>query len=146
MRTIEVTVYSSVWPTERVEKVVSAIENIFPGLIMDIRVDRIEAYNGPDALKVFHMLLRKQEILDSARSAMLRGRSGDSFQFQLNKQAALMGIVSFPPVEEPLGSLHVQITGGERVIDWLAPATENGAPVKEIDLSNLAEGTEGADV
>jgi hypothetical protein len=129
-----------------VERVVSAIENIFPGLIMDIRVDRIEAYDGPDALKVFHKLLRKQEILDSARSAMLRGRSGDSFQFQLNKQAALMGIVSFPPVEEPLGSLHVQITGGEQVIDWLAPATENGAPVKEIDLSNLAEGREGADV
>jgi predicted RNA binding protein with dsRBD fold (UPF0201 family) len=57
-----------------------------------------------------------------------------------------MGIVSFPPVEEPLGSLHVQITGGERVIDWLAPATENGVPVKEIDLSDLLEGGGSADV
>ena len=139
MGTIEVTVYSSVWPTERVEKVVSAIENIFPGLIMDIRSDRIDAYNGPDALKVFYELLRKQQILDTARSVMLRGRSGNSFQFQLNKQAAFMGIVSFPPMEEPLGSLHVQIIGDERVIEWLAPVTENGVPIKEIELFDLAE-------
>ena len=139
MGTIEVTVYTSVWPTERMEKVVLAIESIFPGLIMDMRGDRIDAYNGPDALKVFHSLLRKQEILDTARKVMLRGRSGDSFQFQLNKQAALMGIVSFPPLEEPLGSIHVKITGGEYAIDWLAPVTENGVPVKEIDLLGQLE-------
>jgi hypothetical protein len=121
------------------EKVVSAIENIFPGLIMDIRGDRIDAYNGIDALKVFHHLLRQQQILDTARSVMLRGRSGDSFRFQLNKQAALMGVVSFPPLEEPLGSIHVEITGGECAIDWLAPVTENGVPIKEIDLFGEAE-------
>ncbi len=123
------------------EKVVSAIENIFPGLIMDIRVDRIDAYNGPDALRTFHELLRKQEILDTARSVMLRGLVGNSIQFQLSKQAALMGVVSFPPQEEPLGSLHIQIqiTEGERVIDWLAPVTEEGVPVEEIDLFDAAE-------
>ncbi|HEX7445093.1 MAG TPA: RNA-binding domain-containing protein [Methanothrix sp.] len=124
------------------EKVVSAIENIFPGLIMDIRGDRIDAYNGTDALKVFHHLLRKQQILDTARSVMLRGRSGDSFRFQLNKQAALMGVVSFPPLEEPLGSIRVEITGGECAIDWLAPVTENGVPIKEIDLFGEAEATD----
>ncbi len=119
MRTIEVSVHSSIRPTERVERVVSAIEKLFPEMIMDIRDDRVEAYGGPAALKIFHELLRKQEILDSARSVMLRGRSGDSFQFQLNKQAALMGMVSFPPVEEPLGSLHVQITGANGLsIGW----------------------------
>jgi hypothetical protein len=55
--------------------------------------------------------------------------------------------VSFPPEEEALGSLHVQITGGERVINWLAPETENGVPVKEIDISELGETVQdGADV
>ena len=147
MRTIEVTICSSVRPTERVEKVVSAIENIFPGLIMDIRADRIEAYNGPDSLKTLHELLRKQEILDTARKVLLRGLVGNTTSFQLSKQAALMGFVSFPPEEEALGSLHVQITGGERVINWLAPETENGVPVREIDLSELGEAVqEGADV
>lgn len=130
--------YTTVRPTERVEKVVCAIEKIFPGLIMDIRTDRIDAYDGPTSLLAFHELLRKQKILDSARSVMLRGRVGDVFQFQLNKQAAFMGIVSFPPEEEPLGSLHVQITGGERVIDWLAPQTENGVPICETELEELA--------
>jgi hypothetical protein len=126
-------------PTERLEKVVSAIEEIFHGLIMDIREDRIEAYDGPDSLKNFHSLLREQQILDTARSVMTNGLIGDTIQFRLNKQAALMGMVNFPPEEEPLGSIHVQITGGARVIDWLAPQTENGVPVEEIELEDLID-------
>ena len=139
MTTIEVSVYTSIRPTERVEKVVLAIEKIFPGLIMDIRDDRIDAYDGPDALQAFHKLLREQRILDTARSVMLAGRVGDAVQFRLNKQAAFMGKVSFPPDEEPLGSLHVQIKGGKRIVDWLAPKTENGIPVEEIDLEEAEQ-------
>ena len=131
---IEVAVYSSVRSTERVEKVASAIEKIFPGMIMDIRADRIEAYDGLESLRNLHRLLREQSILDTARGVMLRGRVGEAVSFQLNKQAAFMGIVSFPPEEEPLGSLHVQIMGGEMVINWLAPETENGVPINEIEL------------
>jgi predicted RNA binding protein with dsRBD fold (UPF0201 family) len=116
------------------EKVVRAVENIFPGLIMDILDDRIEAYDGPDSLLTLHRLLREQKILDTARSVMLTGRVGNAVQFRLNKQAALMGLVSFPPDEEPLGSIHVQIIGEERMVDWLAPQTENGVPIEEIDL------------
>jgi predicted RNA binding protein with dsRBD fold (UPF0201 family) len=138
MATIEIFVSSSVRPTERVDRVVSAIENIFPGLVMDIRSDRIEAYDGPESLRVMHDLLRRQKILDAARSEMLRGLVDDATSFRLNKQAALMGIVSFPAEEEALGSLHIRITGGERVIDWLAPRTENGAPILETDLAELA--------
>ncbi len=137
MRTIEISVHSLVRPTERLEKVVSAIEEIFPGLIMDIREDRIEAYDGVDSLKNFHRLLRDQQILDTARSVMTNGLLGDTVQFRLNKQAALMGKVNFPPEEEPLGSIHVQVTGGEQVINWLAPRTENGIPISEIELEDL---------
>jgi len=137
LRTIEVVISSSVRPTERVDRVVSAIENIFQGLVMDIRADRIEAYDGPDSLKLLHELLRSQKILDSARSEMLRGLAGEVICFRLNKQAALMGFVSFPALEEPLGSIHVKITGGERVIDYLAPRTENGVPLMETDLAEL---------
>jgi len=124
-------------PTERVEKVVSAIENIFPGLIMDIRGDRIDAYDGPESLKTFHELLRKERILDTARSVMLEGSVGSTVQFRLSKQAALMGIVSFPPDEEPLGSLHVQISGSEKLVEWLAPETKDGVPIVEIDLESV---------
>jgi predicted RNA binding protein with dsRBD fold (UPF0201 family) len=137
MRTIEISVHALVRPTERLEKVVSAIESIFPGLVMDIREDRIEAYDGLDSMKIFHKLLREQEILDTARLVMMKGLIGDTVQFRLSKQAALMGKVNFPPEEEPLGSLHVQITGGERVIDWLAPQTDGGVPIVEIELEDL---------
>jgi predicted RNA binding protein with dsRBD fold (UPF0201 family) len=147
MRTIEVTICSAVRPTERVEKVVSAIENIFPGLIMDIRADKIEAYNGPDSLRTLHELLRRQKILDTARKVMLRGLVGNATTFQLSKQAALMGVVSFPPEEEALGSLHVQITAGMSIINWLAPETENGIPVREFDLNEVIKADqEGEDV
>ncbi len=124
-------------PTERGERVVSAIEKLFPEMIMDIRDDRVEAYGGPAALKTLHELLRKQQILDTARSVMLHGRVGNTIRFQLNKQAAFMGMVSFPPQEEPLGSIQVQITGSERLIDWLAPETVDGKPVIEISLDKI---------
>jgi uncharacterized protein len=131
---IDVSVHVLIRPTERVEKVAYAVERIFPGLIMDIREDRIEAYGGPNTLWTLHKLLREQEILDTARSVMLQGQEGNTIQFRLNKQAAFVGKVNFPLEEEALGSIHVQIKGDDHVIDWLSPRTENGFPVKEIDL------------
>jgi len=137
--TIEVTVYSLVRPTERLERVVSAIESIFPGLTMDIRVDKIEGYGGLQSLTTFHKLLREGRILDTARSTMIKGQVGRAFQFRINKQAAFMGRLSFPPEEEALGSIHVSISGQESLLDWLAPRTENGVPVGEITLEELED-------
>lgn len=135
--TSEVFVHVQIRPTERVDKVVFAVEKIFPGLTMDIREDRIEAYGGPESLWTLHKILRDQQILDTARSVMLSGQVGRTFQFRLNKQAAFMSKVNFPPEEEPLGSIHVQITGDNRLLDWLAPRTENGVPVEEIELTEI---------
>jgi predicted RNA binding protein with dsRBD fold (UPF0201 family) len=131
---MEVHVYSIIRPTERVDLVVGAIERIFPGLVMDIRSDRVEAYDGLDSLRTLHRLFREQKILDTARAVMTEGLLGDVLSFKLNKQAALMGKVNFPPEEEPLGSIHVQISNAGRIIDWLAPKTENGVPIREIDI------------
>jgi len=134
MAKVEVSVNVPVRPTEKVDKVVSAIEKIFPGLTMDMRGDRIEAYDGLESLRNLHKLLRDQMILDTARAVMVEGRVGTIIQFSLNKQAAYVGKVNFPFEEEPLGSIHVQITGGDQVIDWLAPETENGVPIREIEI------------
>jgi uncharacterized protein len=132
-----VSLFVQINPTERVDKVVSSAEKIFPGLTMDIREDRIEAYGGIEALMTLHNMLRDQQILDTARSVILDGQIGKTFQFRLNKQAAFMGIINFPPEEEPLGSIHVQIACEDRLLDWLAPKTENGIPVDEIDFEDL---------
>ncbi len=134
---IEVTVRALVKPTERVERVVAAIERIFPGLTLDIREDVVQGYGGAASLIRFHKILREERILDTARSVMLAGRIGDSYQFRISKPGAFMGRVGFPPEEEPLGSIHVEISGGYNIIDWLAPRTVDGKPVIEIDLDEV---------
>jgi predicted RNA binding protein with dsRBD fold (UPF0201 family) len=139
VKATEISVYALIRPTEDGQKVVKAVENIFPGLIVEIKGDRLEAHGGEESLKNFHLLLRQQRILDTARAAMLHNRIGKAIQFRLGKQAAFAGRANFPPEEEPLGSLHVQIIGGARTIDWLAPATENGVPVKEISLAEARD-------
>jgi len=137
VKTIKISVYSLVNPTERVERVASAIERIFPGLVINIEDNRIEAHGGPDAIENFRKLLREQRILDSARSVMFEGKIGNKIQFSLNKQAAFMGKLSIPPEEEPLGSIHVQISGSDEMIDWLAPRTKDGRPISEISLAEV---------
>ena len=47
--------------------------------------------------------------------------------------------MSFPADDEPLGSIWVEIRtedegATERVVDWLAPPTEHGHPLYEIEL------------
>jgi predicted RNA binding protein with dsRBD fold (UPF0201 family) len=139
VKATDISVCALIRPTEDVQKVVKAVENIFPGLIVEIKGERLEAHGGEESLKNFHLLLRQQRILDTARAAMLQNRIGRAIQFRLSKQAAFAGRANFPPEEEPLGSLHVQIVGGERTIDWLAPATENGVPVREISLEEAED-------
>ncbi|NYT02820.1 MAG: hypothetical protein GKC10_08725 [Methanosarcinales archaeon] len=132
---IEVQVTAAVKPTERVERVAQAVEQIFPELTMDIRNDRVQGYGGLEALKNLHRLLRQERILDTARSVMHRGQVGESVHFRLSKLGAFMGRAGFPPDEEPLGSIHVQVSGHPQLIDWLAPKTENGKPIMEIDIT-----------
>jgi len=132
---IEVQVTSAVKPTERVERVAKAVEQIFPELTMDIRNDRVQGYGGLEALRDLHRMLRQERILDTARSVMRRGQVGESVHFRLSKQGAFMGRIGFPSDEEPLGSIHVQVSGDLRLIDWLAPKTENGKPIREIDIT-----------
>jgi len=126
-------------PTEDSGKVATAVENIFPGLRIVISGDRLEAAGDAEALTNFHRLLRQQRILDTVRATMLQSRIGNAVQLRLGKQAASAGRINFPFDEEPLGSLHVQIVGGAKMIDWLAPATENGVPVKEITMEEAED-------
>lgn len=136
MNMIEMSVMVSVRPTENPETVAKAVENLFPGIDIEIREDGVEGRGDLESLRTFHRLLREQRILDTARSVLLQGRIGDTIQFKLNKQAATAGKVNFPPEEEPLGSIHIQIRCTETLIDWLAPQTFEGKPIEEIELED----------
>ncbi|MCR3884224.1 RNA-binding domain-containing protein [Methanotrichaceae archaeon M04Ac] len=133
---MELSVTAVVMPSESPEKVARAIEKLFAGIVLEGTDERIEGRGGIDALSTFHRLLREERILDTARAVILRGRVGEAFQFRLSKQAASAGRISFPPEEEPLGSIHVEIRGPQLLVDWLAPQTVDGRPIKEIDLED----------
>ncbi|AFC99551.1 Uncharacterized protein conserved in archaea [Methanocella conradii HZ254] len=135
---ITTTVSALVFPTEPEEKVVRAIRNVFPDARLRMvrqkgYVDRLEGTAGLDHM---HGLLRKQKILDTARSAMLSGLKGREISFELNKQAAYMGCLNFLDHEVALGGIYVTIEYEEPrlIIDWLAPETREGRPVEEIEL------------
>ena len=135
---IVTTVSALVFPTELEERVRQAIENIFPGTKLQMikqkgYVDRLEGSAGLDML---HELLRKQRILDTARSAMYKGMKGNEIGIDLNKQAAFMGEVSFLDYNIALGGIYVTIEYKDPmlIINWLAPETSEGKPLEEIEL------------
>ena len=139
---IEVEVSALVNPTEDEGRVRAAVENIFPGLEYqfeerDGMTLRYVGRGDKDCLNILHELLRSRKILDTARTNLRI--EGGIVTFRLNKQAASAGKVSFPADDEPLGSIWVEIRtedegATERVVDWLAPPTEHGHPLYEIEL------------
>ena len=138
---LKLTVTALVNPTEIRERVETAIMNIFPIQLelQDFGIPSLTGHGGIEDLRKFHRLLREERILDTARRIMLSRIEGETLNFRLSKQIAFIGKVNFPPVEESLGSIHVEISTENqddlrRVIDWLAPETSEGSPVEEIEL------------
>jgi len=104
----------------------------------------IMAEGNLTALIGFHYLIRKEEIIDTAKSALMDGMSDDGCEISvlMNKQAAFMKRLSFPADIEPLGSVELEIQTETpetllRIIDWLTPPTKDGLPVFELKLNEL---------
>ena len=128
-------VEAEVRPTEAVEKVEAAVKRIFPTLELKKVGDSMVGESADvSALSKLHQLLRQQAILDSARSVMLARRQGKTTRFMLNKQVAFVGRVSFTDGESPLGPIVVTLEAPDidRLIDYLAPRTQEGRPIREI--------------
>jgi len=129
---VEVIVDVEVNPTEDVDKVKIAVQKV----LGDINLQLIEEgeyrrlsgrAEGLEALTKFYNLLRRELILDAARTVLLRGIQGNSIVFYLNKQVAYVGHISFsqPYGESPLGPIRVEIRcdNPRSLIDWLTPKT-----------------------
>jgi predicted RNA binding protein with dsRBD fold (UPF0201 family) len=142
MIAITIEVSAPVNPTEDLSKVQAAIENIFTGLEFQLQEregmkTRLVGSGNHECLIKLHELIRCRKILDTARTNIRF--KGNIVTFRLNKQAAFVGKVSFPPGDEPLGSILVEIVAQSpdeamKVVDWLAPPTEEGKPQFEIEL------------
>lgn len=128
-------VEAEVKPTEAREKVEAAIKQIFPTLELSlIGSSLVGESTRMESLDRLHELLKQQAIRDSARSVMLRSRRGNVVRFMLNRQVAFVGKVSFTGGESPLGPIVVTLEAPEieRLIDYLAPRTQEEKPIREV--------------
>jgi len=123
---VEVVAIASMFPTEDGERVRRCLLNIFPEAELEEDEGTIRART--DDLSRFKEIIRNNRILDSTRAVMLRGLTEDGIFFQLNKQAAFVGKISFAEGNAPLGHIEVLISGDdlEVLIDDIAPRTVNG--------------------
>ena len=117
MTAIEVSVRTTVNPTESREKVEAAVRNV----LGDIALQASERsgltvleweFEGLEGLRHFRDLLRRNRIRDAARALLTRSAQGDLLSFGLNKQAAYVKRASFyRSRESPLGPIQVTIKG-----------------------------------
>lgn len=128
---VKTTVSCPVFPSEDPEKVRSALNRIFPTGEFVIEGNRM---TGEADLENFSALIRRQRILDTTRSQMLKGmgRSTKKTRFNLNKQVATVGKVSFVDYRTALGTIEVVVEDEEleALIDRVAPVTVDGEEVK----------------
>jgi len=129
---IDVRATAPVAGTEVTDRVVDAVENLFPEAEIETRPGEVVATGH--SLEALSERLHEQAILDTARSAFADGLEGRTFRFELKKQAAFRGVVNFAVGgESELGEIAVEVTveepGPEAFIDHVAPPTEDGTPV-----------------
>jgi len=129
---IDIRVEAEVNPTEDLEKVKRAVENVFGSVEFEVKPQRrgsllIAKAKGIEGLTKLHNLLRRERIRDAARGVLFNGLSEKSVVFYLNKQVAYVGHLSFskPVAESPLGPIKVQIRCDDprKLVEWLAPKT-----------------------
>ena len=118
--------------TEELEKIKTAVENVFGSVEYEVETKEwgsllMARTKGISGLTKLYNLLRRERIRDAARGVLFEGLNGKSIVFYLNKQVAYAGHISFskPIGESPLGPIKVQIQcdSPRELIEWLAPKT-----------------------
>tara|TARA_B110001452_G_scaffold265778_1_gene271139 strand:+ start:1165 stop:1695 length:531 start_codon:yes stop_codon:yes gene_type:complete len=113
-------------------KVEQAVLAIFPGFPRMNTSDEPTLGNASKekwsaeqvSLETYLKLLHDYRILDTALDAMTANFDGQRTQFNLLRQAAIVGKVAFPlPHEQPLGGVITITLEGEHLGDWLEAAT-----------------------
>ncbi len=114
------------------ERVYKCIANLFPSFAIDESLtipslgDAKEQWINSSNLSMATFLeqLHKQRILDTALDSMSQNLKSNQCHFQISRQAALSGKISFNiPGEEPLGgSIKISLKG-DNLKDWIEAAT-----------------------
>jgi len=134
-------VTAPVQETEVPERVVEAVETLFPEADVTYDADAGAVVGETHSLAHLAERLREQRILDTARAHFRDRRTPSGFAVELKKQPARHDVVTFS-VGNPdeLGDLELVVTVEEpdvdAFIDFLAPETDaEGRPVEGADDS-----------
>ena len=137
MNEIVVHIEVEVNPTEDLEKVKLAVENIFGSVTFKVESRTwgqllIAKTTGTEGLTKLHNLLSREQIRAAARKVFFSGMNEKSVTFCLNKQVAYAGHISFSQqtAESPLGPIQVQIrcSNPQELIEWLTPKPPKRKP------------------
>ena len=124
-----VSISCPVFPSEDPERVRQAVLNIFPDADLDMSDGTLSGET--DSVEHFGAQIRRQRILDAVRSVLIKGRRGGNITFNLNKQAAFAGKISFAEEKTILGTIRVTLRSDDitSFIEKLAPQTVDGEEV-----------------
>jgi predicted RNA binding protein with dsRBD fold (UPF0201 family) len=137
MNEISVHVEVEVNPTENLDKVKQAVENMFGAVKFKIEPRPwgqllIAKTDGTEGLTKLYNLLARERIRSAARKVLRSGMDDRSVTFYLNKQVAYAGHISFcqKTAESPLGPITVQIScsNPRKLIEWLTPKPTKKLP------------------
>lgn len=137
MNDIRVHVEVEVNPTEDLEKVKQAVENIFGTLTFKVKSRTwgqllIAKTAGTESLNKLYNILARERIRAAARKVLRSGMDENSVTFYLNKQVAYAGHISFSQktAESPLGPITVQIrcSNPRKLVEWLTPRPAKRKP------------------
>jgi len=123
-----------VYPTEDLEKVKNAVEQIFTPTSIEVASKpegkvKVLVFEAEDmeSLSKMQSILKRDRVRDAVRRGLIELGEGGGIRFCLNKQVAYAGHISLcePVGESPLGPIEVDIRceDTKRLIDWLSPSS-----------------------
>lgn len=118
----KMTARARVNPTEDLDKVINAISNIFDFDEVEIGDGYVAVTGEKESLLNLRESLKIRKIRDTAEKMLLKGSEGDTIEFSLSKQAALVSTPNFVDREmSALGEIDVTIKTDdvEAFIKWM---------------------------
>jgi len=123
-------VFCTINPSEDLQKIETAILNIFPDIEINKNNMQITGVSKKiESLSRIFEIIHNRRITDVYRRTLNQNLSGRSTWFYLNRQAAYVDVIALCNEEDesPLGPIKIILDSQqiEHVIDWLTSYTNN---------------------
>lgn len=123
-------VFCTINPSEDLQKIETAILNIFPDIEINKNNMQITGISKKiESLSRIFEIIHNRRITDVYRRTLNQNLSGNSTWFYLNRQAAYVDVIALCNEEDesPLGPIKIILDSQqiEHVIDWLTSYTNN---------------------